>query len=136
MAQATERMKEFARENRLRLADTGSEKVVPGKYGELADMDDEGLLRLRLLAVPRGASMDRVLRARRERALAGGLTLRWRGQAESIFYFDPANVAHVQLAVKLIEARRKRVRILNEGQRQALVERLAAARSQKSRKAA
>ncbi len=77
MAQATERMKQFAEENRLRPIDTGAERVVPGKYGELADMDDEGLLRLRLLAVPRSANVDRTLRARRAKALAGGLTSKW-----------------------------------------------------------
>src|SRR6266849_8394636 len=59
----TERMAEFAKGNRLRLIDTGAERVVPGKYGQLADMGDDGLLRLRLLAEPRGANMDRTLRS-------------------------------------------------------------------------
>ena len=127
MAQVTERMKEFAEENRLRLIDTGAEKVVPGKYGELADMGDDGLLRLRLLAVPRAANMDRTLRARRAKALAGGMTCKWKGDAESILYFDPANEAQVRLAVKLVGAKRRRV--LNENQRQALAARLAVARS-------
>src|SRR5258708_22315222 len=89
MAQATERMKQFAEENRLRLMDTGAERVVPGKYGELADMDDDGLLRLRLLAVPRSANMDRTLRARRAKALAG-VTWQWRGGgAARLFSFHP-----------------------------------------------
>jgi hypothetical protein len=128
MSQATARMKQFTEQNRLRLIDTGAERVVPGKYGELADMDDEGLLRLRLLAVPRSANMDRTLRARRARALAAGLTCKWQGDAEAIFYFDPANEAHVELAVKLVGAKRRRVRILDAEQKQALVARLAAAR--------
>src|SRR5260370_28808337 len=79
MAQATECMKQFVEENRLRLSDTGAERVVRGKYGELADMNDEGRLRLRLLAVPRSANMDRTLRARRAQAMAGGLTCKWPG---------------------------------------------------------
>ncbi len=128
MAHATERMKQFAEENRLRLIDTGAERVVPGKYGELAEMDDEGLLRMRLLAVPRSANMDRTLRARRAKAMAAGLTCKWQGDAEAIFYFDPANEGHAHLAVKLVGAKRKRVRILTEEQKQALVARLAASR--------
>jgi hypothetical protein len=124
-------MKQFAEDNRLRLIDTGAERVVPGKYGELADMDDEGLLRLRLLSVPRSANMDRTLRSRRARALAAGLICKWQGDAEAIFYFDPANEEHVQLVVKLVGAKRKRVRILTEEQRQALVARLTASRTLK-----
>src|SRR5258708_36411156 len=109
MTSATERMTQFAKENRLRLVDTGAEKVVPGKYGEIADMEDEGLLRLRLLAVPRSANMDRTLRARRATASAAGLTCKWQGDAESIFYFSPENGVQVDLAVKLVGAKRKRV---------------------------
>ena len=126
MTQATDRMTQFAKENRLRLVHTGAEKVVPGKYGEIADMEDKGLLRLRLLAVPRSANMDRTLRARRAKALAAGMTCKWRGDAESIFYFDPANEAHVSLAVKLVGAKRKR--LVSEEQRQALSARLAMSR--------
>src|SRR5258708_37292793 len=101
MAQATERMKQFAEENRLRLLDTGVERVVPGKFGELADMDDEELLRLRLLAVPRSANMDRTLRARRAKALAGGLTCKWQGDPEAIFHFHFAHEAPGHLLLML-----------------------------------
>jgi hypothetical protein len=133
--QATERMAEFTSKYRLRLNDTGAEKVVPGRYGEIADMGDDGL-RLRLLALPRGANTDRTLRARRAKALAGGLTLKWNGQAESIFCFDPASDAHAQLAISLAGAKKKRLLIMNEDQRQALAARLAAARSQRLQRAA
>jgi len=118
-------MTQFAKENRLRLVDTGAEKVVRGKYGELADMGDEGLLRLRLLAVPRSENKDRVLRSRRALALAC-LTLKWSGDAESSFYFSPENGEQVNLAVKLVGAKRKRV--VSEEQRQALAARLAISR--------
>jgi hypothetical protein len=129
--QATPRMAEFATKYRLRLVDTGAEKIVPGKLGQIADMNDDGLLRLRLVAAPRGANMDKALRSRREKALAGGLILKWRGQAESIFYFDPANEAQVRLAIKLVGARCKRVRKMDEAQRQVLIARLAVARAMK-----
>jgi hypothetical protein len=122
MTQATERMTQFAEHNRLRLRDTGAEKVVPGKYGEIADMGDEGLLRLRLLAVPRSENKNRALRSRRAFALAS-LELEWSGDAESSFYFDPGNEAHVSLAVKLVGAKRKRT--MSEDQRQVLSARLA-----------
>src|SRR5258708_7502019 len=122
---ATERMAGFAKENRLRLIDTGAERVVPGKYGQIADINDDGLLRLRFLSVPRSAGMDRTLRVRRAQALAGGLTCKWKGDAEAVLYFDPTNEAHVQLAMRLAGAKRKRVRKLDEGQRQALAARLA-----------
>jgi hypothetical protein len=131
MTPATERMTQFTKENRLRLVDTGAEKVVPGKYGEIADMGDEGLLRLRLLAVPRSTNMDRALRSRRAKALAAGLTCKWRGDAESIFYFSPENGRQVDLAVKLVGAKRKRLRVLNDEQRQVLAGRMAAVRSRK-----
>lgn len=130
----TERMEQFATENRLRLVDTGAERVVPGKYGQIADMGDDGFLRLRLLAVPRGANVDRTLRARRAQALAGGLTWRWKGDTESILTFDPANEAQVQLAVKLVGAKRKRT--MSVEQRQAGAARLAAARSSRLPRAA
>ena len=89
-------------------------------------MHDEGLLRLRLLAVPRSANMDRTLRARRATASAAGLTCKWQGDAENIFYFSPENGVQVDLAVKLVGAKRKRV--VSEEQRQALAARLAGSR--------
>lgn len=125
----TERMATFAKDNRLRLIDTGAERVVPGRYGQLADMGDEGLLRLRLLAEPRGADMDRTLRSRRARALAGGLVCKWKADAESIFFFDPVNEAQVRLAVDLVGAKRRRVRIMNAEQKEELVARLTAGRA-------
>jgi hypothetical protein len=124
-------MAEFATKYRLRLVDTRAEKIVTGKLGQIADMNDDGLLRLRLLAVPRDVNVDRALRARRDKALAGGLIFKWRGQAESVFCFDPANESQVRLAIKLIGAKCRRVRRMDEAQRQALVARLAVARSMK-----
>ena len=45
-------LKEFAAVNRLKTKNTGTEGIIPSKYGELAEMNDGELLRLRLLAVP------------------------------------------------------------------------------------
>ena len=116
----------FADSNRLRVKWNGAEDLILGKYGELADIGDEGRFRLRLLAVPRSANMDRTLRNRRNRAVAGGLEIKWKGDAESIFYFDPGDAAHVNLAVELVGAKRRRV--MSPEQRIACAERLAAMR--------
>lgn len=62
------------------------------------------------------------------------MTCKWRGDAESILYFDSANETQVQLAVKLVGAKRKRT--MSEEQRLAGAERLAAARSMKLKVAA
>lgn len=116
----------FADSNRLRVKWNGAEDLILGKYGELADMGDERKFRLRLLAVPRSANMDRTLRNRRNLALAGGLELRWKGDAESVFYFDPADAGQVNLVVELVGAKRRRV--MSPEQRIAAAERLAAIR--------
>ncbi len=52
--------------------------------------------------------MAGALKNRYRAALAGGLVCKHKADAESIFYFDPANAAHAALTVKLIGARRKR----------------------------
>ena len=136
-------IKEFAAQHRLRINDkkiaerhrlSWAEDVVPGRYGEIADMDDAGLFRLRLLAVPRSAVVSKALLARRRRALGAGLVLKWQGEAESIFYFDPADQAQVDLVIELIGARRRKLVNLTPEKRQALADRLAVARA--ARKAA
>jgi hypothetical protein len=117
-------IKEFAVANRLKTKNTGAEDVIPGKNGELAEMNDGGLLRLRLLAEPRSTNMTGALRSRRRQAEAGGLKLKWRGDSESIWIFDPADEAQTALAIKLVAPKRKRVVNLSEEQRQLLRDRL------------
>lgn len=124
--------KEFAEAYRLRVKYNGVESLIYGRYGELADMCDAGRFRLRLLAVPRAADMDRKLRIRRKTALAGGLELKWKGEAESIFYFNPADAVQVKLVVKLVGAKIRRRRFLTPEQRQALADRLVVARARKA----
>jgi hypothetical protein len=125
-------IKEFAEAYRLRVKYNGVESLIHGKYGELADMCDAGRFRLRLLAVPRAADMDRKLRSRRKAALAGGLELKWKGEAESIFLFNPTDPTQVQLVVKLVGAKVRRRRVLTPEQRQALADRLVVARARKA----
>jgi hypothetical protein len=124
-------LKEFAAANRLKTKYTGAEDIIPGKYGELAEMNDGGLLRLRFLAVPRSAIMTGSIRNRRRLAEAGGLKLKWRCDAESIWIFDPADSAQAALAIKLVHPKRKRIVNLTEEQRQVLRDRLQLARCQK-----
>lgn len=125
-------LREFASENRLKVKNNGAEDLVLGKYGELAEMNDGGLLRLRLLAVPRSANMTGALRNRRKKAEAGGLKLKWKGDAESIWIFDPADPAQAELAINLVGAKRKRLVVLTDAQKQALRDRLQAARTKQA----
>ena len=124
--------REFAAENRLKDKNDGAEDLALGKYGELAEMNDGGPLRLRLLAVPSTANITGALRNRRKKAEAGGLKLKWKGDAESIWIFDPADSAPSALAIKLVGAKRKRVVILTDAQKQTLRDRLQAARTSKA----
>lgn len=125
-------LREFASENRLKVKNNGAEDLVLGKYGELAEMNDGGLLRLRLLVVPRSANMTGALRNRRKKAEAGGLKLKWKGDAESIWIFDPADPAQAELAINLVGAKRKRLVVLTDAQKQALRDRLQAARTKQA----
>jgi hypothetical protein len=124
-------LKEFAAANRLKTKNTGAEDVIPGKYGELAEMNDGGLLRLRLLAVPRSAIMTGSLRNRRRLAETGGLKLKWRGDSESIWIFDPTDPKQAALAIRLVRPKRKRVVNLTDEQRQVLRDRLESARAKR-----
>jgi len=133
-------IKDFAQQYRLRLNDkklatryrlSWSEDVVPGRFGEIADMSDPGLFRLRLLAVPRSAVMSKALLARRRRALEAGFAIKRKGDAETILYFDPSNQAQAALAIELVGARRRKVINLTPEKRQALAGRLAVARAAK-----
>jgi hypothetical protein len=95
-------------------------------------LGDGGLLRLRLLAVPRSANVTGALRNRRKKAEAGGLKLKWKADAESIWIFDPADSSQAGLAIKLVGTKRRRVVILTDAQKQTLRGRLQTARAQKA----
>ena len=103
-------LQSFAELHRLKLKNTGAERVVLGRFGEIANMGDGDALRLRLLSVPRGSTRnDRKLVNRRKLAIAGGMVLKHKADSESVFLFDPTNSAQVNLAVKLVGARRRGV---------------------------
>ena len=133
-------MKQFADRYRVRMNDkklaeryhlSWAEDVIPGRYGEIAEFNDfgEDVFRLRLLAVPRDADMNGALMNRRRAAEAGGLRLKWKGDAESIFYFDPLNKAEAELAIDLVGAHR--LGKTSPEQAQILASRLIAARAAK-----
>ena len=126
---ATERLSAFAEKWRLRLADTGTERIVAGKFGELADMDDPIHLRLRLLAVPRSAVMNKALLSRRRKALAGGMVAKQSCDAETVLFFNPSDEAQAALAIRIVGAKRRRTVNLTPEQKTALRNRLAAART-------
>jgi hypothetical protein len=73
--------------------------------------------------------MNKALLIRRRQALAGGLQLKWKSDAESVFYFDPADAAQVSLALRLVGGKVRRV--LTPEQRKAGADRLAAFRAAK-----
>ena len=121
-------LRRFADNYRVKITNTGAELVAPGKFGEIADNYGDGLLRLRLLAVPRGSGRhDPALRIRCRRAEAAGMTLHQRGGAESIWLFDPANESHCRLAIELVRPRRKRK--VSPEQREILAARMTALRA-------
>jgi hypothetical protein len=114
----------FAEANRLRTKWNGVENLVFGRCGEIADIGDDGRLRLRLLAVPRAVNLDRTPRSRRAKVLAGGPEGRHLAGADSVFLFDPADSAQAHLAIRLVGTKRRRV--LSPEQRQVAADRLAA----------
>jgi hypothetical protein len=133
--QATEKMQRFAETYNLKLVDTGAEKIAVGKFGEIADMDDlDGSLRLRIIPADRAAEVDKALRIRFRLAETGGLRLKVKFYAESIWYFDPNNGAESRLAFKISGVRSRARRVLSPERREKMIAVLAAARE--ARKAA
>jgi hypothetical protein len=135
-------IKDFAAQYRARVNDKkfagrygleANEDTIFGKYGEIVDDSSYGtVLAVKFIAVPRGAAMTKALAARRRAAEAGGLMLkRLYGDAESTWHFNPANEQRARLALKLVGARFKRVRVLTEEQKLVLRDRMLAARNAK-----
>jgi hypothetical protein len=128
-------IREFAEIHRVRLNDRKherkfrletSEDTIHGRYGEIvADSSYGPVLAVKFIAVPRNSVMTGALRNRYKPALAGGLVLKQKyGDAESTFHFNPTNVEHAKLALKLVGAKHRRIVNLTEEQKQALRERL------------
>jgi hypothetical protein len=106
----------------------GAEDLVPGKYGEIAEGD--GVLHLRLLAVPRDRVMNNALNSRKQQAAAGGLhpVHVTEHVYESIWSFQPDNAEHSALAIELVSPRRKRTVVVTDARKAALAGVLAAAK--------
>jgi len=108
-------LKEFALKYRLRLNDRRiarryrirtSEEVVLGRFGEIANVGTE--FHVRFLATPRNTVMTGALRARYRQAQSAGFVCKWKGDAESIFVFNPDDATQVARVVKLVGARYRR----------------------------
>jgi hypothetical protein len=126
-------MQAFAEKYNLRLTDTGVEKIAGGKFGEIADMEDQdGSLRLRIIPAVRNAEVDKALRIRFRLAEAGGLRLKVKFHAESIWYFDPTNDAEARLAFKISGVRSRTRRVLSPERREQMIAVLAAARAKRA----
>jgi hypothetical protein len=116
----------------------GTEDLVVGKFGEIAEGDGE-TLHLRLLAVPRDRGMNGALNARKKHAAAGELRPVHVTEHvyESVWGFHPDNSDHSRLAIELIAPKRRRqARQLSAEQRAALAARLAVARQNRTQIAA
>jgi hypothetical protein len=108
-------LRDFATQYRLRLNDSRlarkhgiriGEDVVLGRCGEITEIAE--VFRVRFFATPRDAVMTGTLRNRYREAQQARLVCKWKGEAESIFLFDPNNPAQVALAVRLVGARYRR----------------------------
>lgn len=133
------KLREFAERYMLRVNDrkheskygleTG-EDTIHGRYGEIVDDPSYGLFAVKFITVPRNAVKTAVLRGRYRQAMAGGLMLKRRqGDAESTFFFDPANEWQSELTIRLVGAKRRRAVNLTAEQRAAIGERLRTART-------
>lgn len=109
-----------------------TEDLVLGKYGEIAEQD--GVLHLRLLAVPRDRDMNKALNIRKQQAAVGGLKPVHVTEHvyESIWQIDPENVEHSRLAIELVAPKRKRIVIMTDARKADLVARFALVRQKRA----
>jgi hypothetical protein len=126
-------IKEFATSHKVKftLGKSGTENLIVGKFGEIAEnYDADNLFRLRLLGTPRDRVMNGALNSRKKQAQSGGMTpLHVTPYVyESIWGFDPEDTRLAELAISLVQPRRKRTVVLSDDQKQALVARLASIR--------
>lgn len=113
----------------------GTEDLVLGKFGEIADDYGDRALRLRLLAVSRDRDMNKALNLRKRQAAAGGLHPIHVTEHvyESVWSFKPDNPEHSRLVVELVSPKRRRqARELSDSERAALAARLAVARASRA----
>jgi hypothetical protein len=107
----------FAQGRRLKAKrDECGELVIPGKAGQIYEHSPG---RLGVVIMP---GRPRVWANAKKRLEAAGFQVIQNGDWEGTALFDPENSTQAQLAMKLIQARRKRR--MSEAQRAALAERL------------
>lgn len=114
---------------------SGTENLVRGRFGEIADDYGDGLLRLRLLAVPRDRdNMTKALNIRKRQAVEGKLKPLHVTEhvAESVWGFDPNDDRQSKLAIQLVHPKRRRVVVMTDERRAALTATLAAARMKRA----
>jgi hypothetical protein len=110
----------------------GTENLVLGKYGEIAEGD--GVLHLRLLAEPRERDMNKALNIRKRQAGTCGLKPVHVTEHvyESVWSFSPDHAEHSRLAIELVAPKRKRKVIMTDERKAALAGVLAAARAKRA----
>jgi hypothetical protein len=122
-------IEEFARRHRLKTErDVHEEITIPGRNGHIYQYSGSELGVIFLTPAnetPRTAFWNRMSTA----CILAGLIRRQRGDAEGAFSFNPANPAHVRLALKLADVRAKRR--VSEVQRTAAAARFAKFRATK-----
>ncbi|HEX2713683.1 MAG TPA: hypothetical protein VHM88_15910 [Candidatus Acidoferrales bacterium] len=100
---------EFTSTFRLRVKrDRCGAAIIPGKLGHLYE-HGSGCFGLVLEASADSTHLDRRLRARRRKALATGFLLHQDGDLEAILLFHPEDRDQARLAIRLVEAKRRRI---------------------------
>jgi hypothetical protein len=100
-------IREFAEQYRCRLKRDGcGEQIIPGKVGQIYDY---GSGRFGALFMPSGKPRPNLWGRVRRKLMAAGFQLLQNGDAEGCLLFDPSDQRKIQLALKLVGARRKRV---------------------------
>jgi hypothetical protein len=98
----------FTERHSLRVKrDECHDAIVPGKLGHLYQ-HDASRFGIVLEASADRTRLNNTLRSRKRRAIAAGFLLHQEGDFESILLFDPADVKHARLAIRLIQAKRIR----------------------------
>jgi hypothetical protein len=99
---------EYGQQYRLRVnQDACGESIIRGKLGHLYE-HSAGRLGIVFEAPSGNSRSDKILRARRRRAIASGFLLRQEGDVEAILLFDAGDVKQAALAIRLIQAKKIR----------------------------
>ncbi len=131
-------LREFAEQYRVKMTvgKQGAEDLVLGKFGEIApSYTENGLMRLRLLAVPRDHVMTGALNSRRKQAQEAGMVPLHVSPnvCESIWGFPAENEELCKLAIELVRPKRRKVMPpLSEERKASLLAALALARQNRT----